>query len=111
MRLGDMQRHAIDPAAHQRAASCEQQRRRDAERAGNRQRAAFAPEQKMRQSAAPPRHVIDAAQHRVDLAALAAKTAAFDGGEDVALEHDAAAPSRPRVLRVLAFIHASVLLA
>ena len=45
MRLGDMQRHAVDPAAHQRVASGEQQRRRDAERAGDRKRAALAPEQ------------------------------------------------------------------
>ena len=43
--LGDMQRHAIDPAAHQRLASGKQQRRRDAERPGNGERAALAAEQ------------------------------------------------------------------
>jgi hypothetical protein len=87
--LGDVQRHAVDPAAHQHAAAGEEQRRRDPEPPGDRERAAFAPEQQMRQTPAPPRHAVEAAQHRFDLAGLGAETAAFDGGEHIALEHDA----------------------
>src|SRR6187401_1010736 len=44
LRLGDMQRHAVDPAAHQLLASAEQQRWRDLQRAGPLERAALARE-------------------------------------------------------------------
>src|SRR5260370_26182631 len=69
-RLGDMERHAIDPAAHQRPAPGEQQRRCDAELARGGERAALAPEQQDRQTAAPPRHLIEPAQPRIDFTAI-----------------------------------------
>ena len=46
MGFGDVQRHAVDPAAHQGFLTGKQQRRCDAERTGNRERAAFATEQR-----------------------------------------------------------------
>ncbi len=99
-----MQRHAVDPAAHQDVLTGKQQRRRDAERAGNGERAAFAAEQRVRQSPAPPRHAVKPAQHRLDLAALGAKAAALDGGKHVALEHDAGMPAAARVRSGLSFM-------
>src|ERR1700730_16796597 len=74
-RLGDMERHAIDPAAHQRTAAGKQQLRRDAELARSGERASLAPEQQDRQPAAPPRHLIETAQHRIDFAAVGRKGA------------------------------------
>ena len=91
--LGDVQRHAVDPAAHQDVPSGKKKRRRDAERAGKRKRVAFAAEQRVGQRTAPPRHAVEPAQHRVDLAGLGAKAAALDGGKHVALEHDAGMPA------------------
>ena len=44
VRLGNMQRYAIDPAAYQELPSGKKQRRRYLKSAGNCQRAAFAPE-------------------------------------------------------------------
>src|SRR5262249_10244609 len=44
VRLGNMQRYAVDPAAYQELPSGKKQRRRDPKNAGNCQRAAFAPE-------------------------------------------------------------------
>ena len=93
MRFRDVQRHAVDPAAHQGVLAGKEQRRRDAERAGNGERAAFAPEQRVRQSPAPPWHAVKPPQHRLDLAALGAKAAALDGGKHIAFEHDAGMPA------------------
>ena len=45
------------------------------------------------EGAAPPRHVVESAQHRIDLAGRGAEAAALDGGKNVALEHDAASPT------------------
>jgi hypothetical protein len=56
-----MQRHAGDPAAHQHAAFGMKEARPDIEAGGLRQRAAFAPEEKMGQRLAPPWHLVDAA--------------------------------------------------
>jgi hypothetical protein len=104
--LGDMERHAIDPAAHQRLASGKQQRRRDAELARSGERTALAPEQQDRQAAAPPRHLIETAQHRIDLVAICLKAAALDGRKHVALEHDAALPAPAKLRRFVASDHA-----
>ena len=106
MGLGDMERHAIDPAAHQRTASGKQQRRRDAELSRSGERAALAPEQQDRQTAAPPRHLIEPAQHRIDLTAVCLKAAALDGRKHVALEHDAAAPTPAKFGRFVTSDHA-----
>ena len=93
MRLGDMQRHAVDPAAHQRAASGKEQRRRDAERLGAGERLLLAAEQFIGERPAPPRHLVEAAQHGIDIAIVGAKAAALDGGKHVALEDGAAVPA------------------
>ena len=106
MRLGDMQRHAVDPAAHQRLASGKQQRRRDAELTRRGERATLAPEQQDRQTAAPPRHLIEPAQHRIDFAVVGAEAATLDGRKHVALEHDAAAPTPAKFRRFVACDHA-----
>ena len=58
---------SIQPRTSARRAA-NKQRRRDAELARDRERAALAPEQMARQREAPPRHLIDPAQHRLDLA-------------------------------------------
>ncbi len=75
------------------AATGEQQRRRDAEVAGARQRALLAREQVARQAEAPPRHLVDPPQHRLDLAGRCAEAAALHGREQVALEHHAVRPA------------------
>ena len=106
MGLGDMQRHAVDPAAHQCMVSGKQKRRRDAELAGSRERAALAPEQQDSQAAAPPRHLIESAQHRIDLAAVDLKAAALDCRKHVALEHHAALPAPAKFRRFVACDHA-----
>jgi hypothetical protein len=93
VRLGNMQRQAVDPAAHQRALAAEQQGWSDAELARDRQRAPLAREQVARQAEAPPRHLVDAAQHRLDVVWGRAEAAALDRRQQVALEHDAASPA------------------
>ncbi len=93
VRLGDVQWHAVDPAAHQDVASGKKKRRRNAERAGNGKRAAFAAEKREGQRTAPPRHAVEPSQHRGDFAGLGAKAAALDRRKYVALEHDAGLPA------------------
>ncbi len=104
--LGDMQRHTRNPAPHQHAASGVKEAWRDVERRGARQCAPLAPEQKMGERFAPPRHAVDAAKYRFDVAILTAEMAAFNGGEDVALEHDFAPPSSVQCVRMPGFNHA-----
>ena len=70
VRLGQMQRHAVDEAAHQRLLAGPQQFRPDVQVARQRQRAAFASEQMTRRHVGPPRHLVEPAQHRVDLAGI-----------------------------------------
>ncbi len=105
MRLGDVQRHGVDPTADQRAAASEQELRCDAERPGDFQRTAFAPKQQIGQSEAPPRDLVKATQHGIHFAGIDAKMPAFDGREHVALEHDAVAPASAKLLLVVASIH------
>ena len=90
-RLLDMDRKAVDPAANQAAASGEQQRRRNAETAGNRERARFPRQEVQCERERPPGRHVDPAQHRGDFASLRSEIAALDGAEDVALEHELAA--------------------
>ena len=71
VRLGQLQRHAIDEAAHQRLPAGPQQFRPDIEVARQRQRAGLAAEQMTRRQVGPPRHLIEPAQHGVDFAAPA----------------------------------------
>ena len=71
-----------------------QQLRADIEIARQRQRAALAGEQMARERIRPPRHLIEPAQHRVDLAGIVAKAAALDGREHVALQQHAFGPAR-----------------
>src|SRR6202040_1148013 len=47
-----------------------------------------------RRNGGPPRHLIEPAQHRVDFARFAAKAAALDGREHVALQQHAFGPLR-----------------
>src|ERR1700680_1236762 len=47
-----------------------------------------------RRNGGPPRHLIEPAQHRVDFARAAAKAAALDGRENVALQQHAFGPLR-----------------
>jgi hypothetical protein len=89
-----MQCHAIDETAHQRLAAGPQQFRPDMQIIRQRQRVALAREQGARREIGPPWHLIEPTQHRIDLACLAAKAAAFDRGEHVALQQDAFGPSR-----------------
>jgi hypothetical protein len=63
------------------------------ERGSLRQRAALAPEQKVRERLALPGHLVDAPEHCFDLTVLGAEIPALYGGEDVALEHDLAPPA------------------
>src|SRR5262245_56196360 len=92
-RLGDVERQAIDPAADERIATREQERRRDAELARDRKRTALAREQMARHTKTPPRDFVDPAQHRLDLAGARAEAAALHRGKQVALEHHAARPA------------------
>jgi hypothetical protein len=66
----------------------------DVEIARQRQRAALAGEQMAGERIGPQRHLIEPAQHRVHLAGIVAKPAAFDGREHVALQQHAFGPSR-----------------
>ena len=59
--LGDMQRHAIDPAADEKSLARKQKRWCDIERAGNLKHPAFTPEQLFRQRPSPPRYGIEPA--------------------------------------------------
>src|SRR6516162_10055767 len=72
-RLSDVERQAVDPAADERIATGEQERRRHAE--------------------APPRDFVDPPQHRVDVARAGAEAAALYRRKQVALEHHAARPA------------------
>ena len=94
MRLCQMQRDAVDEAAHQRAAAGPQQLGSDLQALGQRQCPALARKQVSRWNERPPRHLIEPPQHRVDLAVLAAKAAALDGRKHVALEQHAFGPAR-----------------
>ena len=89
-----MQRDAVDEAAHQRLPAGPEQFRADVEIARQRQRAALAGEQMAGERIGPRRHLIEPAQHRVNLAGILAKAAAFDGREHVALQQHAFGPSR-----------------
>src|SRR5262249_12620662 len=91
--LGEVGRQAIDPAPDERIATGEQERRRDAEFARDRKRAAFAREQVARQAKTPPRDFVDPAQHRLDVARAGVEAAALHRGKQVALEHHAARPA------------------
>jgi hypothetical protein len=77
VRLGEMERYAFDPAAHQDAASGQAERWRHPQRSRGRQRAALAAEQMVRHHKAPPRDLVDAPQHGLDLAGLGAEAAAL----------------------------------
>src|SRR5579871_3187327 len=103
--FGDVQRDALDPAAHQRAPPGKDERRRDAELAGGRQVVTLAPEQRNRQGTAPPRHVAEVPQHGVDLTAVGFEAAALDGGKHVALEQGAAAPAAVKLVGFLRLGH------
>jgi hypothetical protein len=87
VRFGNLQGNPIDPAAHEYVPSGKEQRRRDAELAGDRERLALTREQVMGDSEAPPWHLVDPAQHRFDLARRREKAAALHGRERVAFEH------------------------
>ena len=89
-----MQRDAVDETAHQRLPAGPQQLRPDVEIARQRQRVALAGEQMAGERIGPGRHLIEPAQHRVDLAGIVAETAAFDGREHVALQQHAFGPAR-----------------
>src|SRR6516225_3656294 len=92
-RLGDVERQAIDPAANERITTGEQERRRNAELARDRERPPLAPEQMERHAKTPPRDFIDPAQHRLDLARAGAEAAALHGRKQVALEHHPVGPA------------------
>jgi len=101
-----MKRDAIDPAAHENVSAGEQQRWRDAEGAGNRERALLAPKQRCGEGTAPPWHLIEAAQYRVYFAGIGAEAPALDCREHVALEHDVAPPASAHFLWCLVVSHA-----
>ena len=92
--FGEMQRNAIDEAAHQRSPTGPQQLRPDLQAAGLGKGTALAPEQMARRKVGPPWHLVEPPQHRVDLAGVAAKVAALDRGKHIALEQHAIGPSR-----------------
>src|SRR5262249_5697751 len=97
---GDMEGEALDETADQRRATAEQQRRRNAESVGAGERFALTLEQMARQHAAPPRHLVDPAQHRFDFACRRSEPAALHGRERVALEHDRAPPAAGDFARI-----------
>ncbi len=100
-RLCQMQRHPVDEAAHQRLPAGPQQFGADTQIARQRQRAALAGEQMARRQVGPPRHLIDPAQYRIDVAICRSEAAALDRGEHVALEQYAFGPSRRQNLGVV----------
>ena len=65
-------------ARERRALARPQQLRADIEAFGQRQRLAFTCKQMPRQHERPPRHLIEPAQHRINLAAITAEPAALD---------------------------------
>src|SRR5215470_12882218 len=77
--LGQMQRDTIDEAAHQRAPSGPEQFGPDVEALRARQRLPLAREEMARRPKRPPRHLVEPAQHGVDLAAVATEATALDG--------------------------------
>src|SRR4051795_2986708 len=93
MRIGDMERQAVDPAAHQREPSTEQERRRYTELVRGCERSSLAPEQVARERETPPWDFIDPAKHGIHLARGGAEAAALHCREQVAFEHDAARPA------------------
>src|SRR5262245_47507910 len=95
----NLQGNAVDPAAHEYAPSGKEQRRRDAELSGDRQGPAFTREEVTGDREAPPGHLVDPAQHRLDLARRRGETAALDGREGVAFEHQAARPAALELAR------------
>src|SRR5262249_54701502 len=99
VRLGDVQRQAVDPPADRCIATSEQERRRNAEFAGNRERPPLACEEMARQAKTPPRDFIDAAQHCLDVTGAASEAPAFHRRKRVALEHHARRPAALDVAR------------
>ena len=93
VRLCRLQRDALDPAANEDPPAGEEERRSNAKLAGNGERAPLACEQVICDAEAPPRDLVDPAQHRLDLARGGRKRAALHRGEKIALEHHARRPS------------------
>ena len=89
-----VQRYTINKPAHQRLTSGPKKFRPDIQAVRPCERATLARKQMARRNQRPPWHVIEPAQHRIDLAVITAKPAALDSGEHVALEQHAFAPSR-----------------
>src|SRR5258708_7650822 len=99
VRFRNMQRQAVHPAADQGIVTGKQERRRNAELAGDGERAPLAGEQMARQTETPPWHFVDSAQHRLDFPGGGDKAPPFNGGKEIALEHHARSP----VLREIAW--------
>src|SRR5512144_2110181 len=93
MRFGVVEWSSVEPAAHQRAAGGEQEGRCNAELVRGHERSSLAPEQVARQYETPPRNFVDPTQHRLRLAGGRGKATAFNGREQIALEHHAARPA------------------
>ena len=87
MRFCNLQGDPLDPAAHEYAPSGKEERRGDPELAGDRKRPALTQEKVMGDREGPPWHLVDPAQHRLDLTRRCGKPAALHSREGVALEH------------------------
>src|SRR4051794_1720557 len=95
--LCQMQRYAIDKAAHQRLAPRPQQFRPDIQVPRLCKGTTLAFEQMARRDKGPPRYVIEAPQYGIDLVnprLIAAKAATLDRGKHVPLQQHALGPSR-----------------
>src|SRR5258708_7299612 len=93
-----MQRQAVHPAADQGIVTGKQERRRNAELAGDGEGAPLAGEQMARQTETPPRHFVDSAQHRLDFPGRGGKAPPFNGRKEVTLEHHARSPALRNVV-------------
>src|ERR1700754_771118 len=93
VRLGQMERHAVDEAAHECLPAGPQQLRPGVQVACQRQRAALACEQMTGKEIGPPRHLVEPAQYRIDFPILAVKPPTLDGGKHVALQQNAFGPT------------------
>ena len=90
----DLERASRNVTAHQPMLVCVEQRRGCPEWGRHLECATFATKQMRGERTAPPRHFVQSAQHRRDVAAARIpENATFHRGKDIALEHDRGLPT------------------